>query len=81
MAGDVKLNLAGLNVLMTSPPVQAEVDRVGKRLAASAGDGFEYVARPHPYTARGYVQTANARAQRRQMRDAILERALGQVER
>lgn len=78
---DVKLNLRGLNAVMTSPSVQAAVDRAGREMAASAGDGFEYVARPHRYTARGYVQTANASARRRQMRDAVLERTLGQVQR
>lgn len=81
MAGDVKLNLAGLNVVMTSPAVQAEVDRIGARMAAAAGEGFEYVARPHRYTARGYVQATSDRARRRQMRDAVLEQALGQVQR
>lgn len=78
---DVKLNLAGLNTLMTSAPAQAIVDRIGRQMAANAGDGFEYVARPHPYTARGYVQTTDARARRRQMREAVLEQALGQVQR
>lgn len=78
---DVKLNLAGLNVLMTSAPVQAIVDRIGRQMAANAGDGFEYVAQPHPYTARGYVRASDARARRRQMREAVLERALGQVQR
>lgn len=78
---DVKLNLAGLNALMASAPAQAIVDRIGRQMAANAGDGFEYVARPHPYTARGYVQTTDARARRRQMREAVLEQALGQVKR
>lgn len=78
---DVKLNLAGLNALMTSAPAQAIVDRIGRQMAANAGGGFEYVARPHPYTARGYVRTTDARARRRQMREAVLEQALGQVRR
>lgn len=81
MAENVKLNLAAINVIMTAPAVQAKVDRIGRQMAAAAGDGFEYVSRPHPHTARGYVQTANARGRRRQAREAALERALGQVER
>jgi len=78
---DVKLNLSGINAIMTSAPVQAVVDRIGRQMAANAGEGFEYVARPHPYTARGYVQTTDGRARRRQMREAVLENALGQVQR
>lgn len=78
---DVKLNLPGINALMTSPPAQAIVDGLGRQMAAAAGDGFEYVARPHRYTARGYVQPINDRARRRQMRDVVLEQALGQVQR
>lgn len=80
MAKDVQLSLPGINALMTSPQAQAIVNSLGRQVAAAAGDGFEYVARPHPRTARGYVQPTNARARRRQMRDAVLESALGQVQ-
>ncbi|MCC4906970.1 hypothetical protein [Microbacterium sp. cx-59] len=76
---DVKLNLGTINQLMTSAQAQAIVDSVGRQMAANAGDGFEYVARPHRWMARGYVQTISARARRRQARDAVLERALGAV--
>lgn len=79
MADTVKLNLAGINVVMTSQGAQALVDRLGKQMAAGAGDGFEYVARPHRYTARGYVQTNSVRGRRRQAKEAALERVLGQV--
>lgn len=81
MAENVKLTLAGVNAIMTSRAAQAIVDSIGRDMAAAAGDGFGYVARPHRYTARGYVQPTNARARRRQMRDAVLEQALGQVQR
>lgn len=73
----VKLNLAGLNQLMRSDAVQAIVDAEGRRIAAAAGTNFEYVARPHRWVARGYVQAKNARGMREQARDAALERALG----
>lgn len=73
----VKLNLAGLNQLMRSDAVQAIVDAEGRRVAAAAGSNFEYVARPHRYVARGYVQAKNARGMREQARNAVLERALG----
>lgn len=81
MAEKLKLNLAAVNAIMTSPGAQAVVDRIGRQMAADAGDGFEYVASPHRWTARGYVQTTNARGRRRQAREAALESALGQVER
>lgn len=76
---DVRLNLPAINAIMRSQPVQGLLDEVGKKMAANAGDGFEYVARPHRWTARGYVQTASARARRRQAREAVLERAMGSV--
>lgn len=78
-ANDVKLNLAAINTIMRSAPVQAVVDSTGRKMAAAAGEGFEYVPRPHRWMARGYVQAATARARRRQARDAVLERAIGAV--
>ncbi|MDF2578439.1 MAG: hypothetical protein K0S49_18 [Microbacterium sp.] len=77
MAGEVKLNLRGLNQIMRSEPVQAIVNAEGRRLAAAAGADFEYVPSPHRWIARGYVQPANARGAREQARNAALERALG----
>ena len=71
----LRLNLRGLNTLMRAQ--QSAVDREGQRIAANAGPDFEYVRRPHKWTARGYVQTANARGMREQKRNAVLERALG----
>lgn len=71
----LRLNLRGLNTLMRAQ--QSAVDREGQRMAANAGPDFEYVARPHKWTARGYVQPANARGMREQKRNAVLERVLG----
>ena len=73
----VNLNLPGLNKLMTSAPVQAAADDLGAKLAGRAGENFEYVSKPHRYTARGYVQPANGLGAREQARNAVLERALG----
>jgi hypothetical protein len=70
----VKLNLAGLNVVMRA--AQPQLDQVGRRMAAAAGEGFEYVPSPHPYTARGFVQTASARGRRREAIDKVLVRTL-----
>lgn len=76
----VKLKLPGLNKLMRSAPVQAEVDRVGRRVAAAAGEGFAYsTPRPHKWTARGYVQTNSADGAKRQAEDAVLERAISEA--
>lgn len=52
----VKLKLTGLNKLMRSAPVQAEVNRRGARIAAAAGKKYRLVVRPHRYTARAYVE-------------------------
>lgn len=73
----VRLKLKGLNELMTSAPVQAEVDRAGRKIAAAAGDGFAYSQpKPHKWTARGYVQVNSDDGARRQAEDAVLERAM-----
>lgn len=72
----VKIKLKGINELMRSEPVQAEVDRVGRRIAAAAGDGVAYYPRAHKWTARGYVQTVTAAARRREAEDKILLGAL-----
>ena len=75
----VQLNLRGLNALMTSAPVQRVVDAEGERMAAAAGDGFEYVSvgkRPSRRTARGYVQVDSVEGARRQADEAVLERVV-----
>lgn len=72
----VRLNLPGINRLMREQKVQAQLDDIGQEMAADAGDGFEYVAKPHRYTARGYVQVASGDGARRQARDAVLERVM-----
>lgn len=56
---DVRLKLSGLNRLMRSAPVQAEVNKAAARMAAKAGPKFEMIVegkRPHRWTARAYVQ-------------------------
>ena len=73
----VKLDLKGLNQLMRSAAVQDLVDARGQRMAAVAGPNFEYVPRRHKWTARGYVQPANAEGRREEAREKRLNRALG----
>lgn len=72
----VKLNLRGLNKLMTSAAMQADIDARGRRMAAAAGPEFEYVRSPHRYTARGYVRTASARGARQEAREKRLARSI-----
>jgi len=72
----VRLNLAALNKLMRSKPVQDKVDEKGRAIAAAAGPDFEYVSRPHRWVARGYVQPVNARGMRAEARDKVLTRSL-----
>jgi len=73
----VKLNIRGLNALMTSAPVTAQVAREAKRRAQQAGPNFEAVVKPHRWTARAFIQTANAAGAKEQADNAVLERVLG----
>lgn len=73
----VKLNLRGINQLMSSRKVQDRLDDIGTEIASDAGDGFEYSAAPHKWTARGYVQVADGDGARRQAKEAVLERVAG----
>ena len=72
----VKLKLRGINQLMSSAPVQSMVNERGRRIAAAAGNGVEYVPRPHKWTARGFVQTVTRAAAAAEARDKTLTRSL-----
>lgn len=72
----VKLNLRGVNTLMTSAPVQSMVAQRAARIARAAGPNFEYVVNPHKYTARAYVRPANAEGAKEEARDKTLTRAI-----
>ncbi len=72
----VRLNLRGLNALMSSEPMQQDLDARGRRMAAAAGPEFEYVTRPHSRTARGYVQPKSTRGARQEAREKRLTRSL-----
>lgn len=58
MAKDVrvKLSLRGLNRLMRSDPVQAEVNKAAARIAAKAGPKFQVKPSKHQWTARAFVE-------------------------
>lgn len=74
----VKVNLRGINALMTSAPVQSVVDKRGEAIARAAGANFEYVhaKKRHPWVARGYVQPKNAAGRREEAISKTLTRAV-----
>jgi hypothetical protein len=72
----VKLNIRGINQLMSSGPVQSLVEERARRIAEAAGEGFEAVGDPHPWTARAYVRTATAAGRKREAEEKVLTRAL-----
>lgn len=73
----VKLNLRGINALMTGPAVTGEVVRRARLMAQQAGSNFEADIVPHKYTARAYIRPANAAGRREQAEEAVLERVMG----
>lgn len=74
----VKLNLLGINKIMTSRGVSDVVRREAKKRADSAGPGFEAVIAPHRWTARAYIRTADAEGARRQANEKVLERVVSE---
>lgn len=52
----VRLKLKGINQLMRSDPVQAEVNKVAGQIRARAGAKFQVHPSPHRYTARAFVE-------------------------
>lgn len=72
----VKLKISGIRKVLKSPEVTAEIARRVKRGAAAAGTGFEGVIKPHRFTSRGYVQTADETGQKREAEEKVLIRAL-----
>lgn len=77
MTAKVALKLRGLNALMTSPGVTAEVVRRARAMAQQAGENFEADIVPHRYTARAFVRPANAEGRKEQAEKAVLERVMG----
>lgn len=72
----VKLMLRGINALMTSPPVVAEVAARTQRAARQAGPNFEAVVIPHKYTARAFVRSKNAEGAREEAENKTLTRSI-----
>jgi len=73
----VKLNIRGINEIMTSRGVTARVVREAQRMSAQAGPNFEYDVVPHKWTARAFVRPANMAGRKEQADHAVLERVVG----
>lgn len=72
----VKLKIGGIRKILRGPEATAEIARRVKRGAAAAGPGFEGVIKPHRFTARGFVQTADETGRKREAEEKVLLRAL-----
>ncbi|MTE24830.1 hypothetical protein [Microbacterium sp. ZXX196] len=72
----VKINLKGLNELMTSKPVQDLVEERARKIQEAAGPNFEVVSRPHRWVARAFVQPANSTGAAEEAREKKLTGAL-----
>lgn len=72
----VKLNLRGIDEVLKSRGVTAEVARRAWRIKQRAGDHFEMVVIPHKWTSRAYVQSADEEGAKLEARDKTLTRAL-----
>ena len=72
----VKLKLRGIQSVLKSPPVQADVSRRAARIAQAAGPGFQNVTKPHRFTSRAFVQTTDAESAKAEAEDKALTRAL-----
>lgn len=72
----VRLKIGGIRQVLRSAEVQKEVARRAQRGAAAAGPGIEAVVKPHKYTARAFVQTADEEGRRREADGKVLNRAL-----
>lgn len=74
--GKLKLNPKGVEALLKSQGVQADLRRRTEAIAAAAGDGMEPVVEVGRNRARGVVITATYEARRRQAKDRALTRAI-----
>lgn len=73
----VEMNLAGVNEVMRSAEVEADLRARAERIAERAGDGFGVESgKPHRWVARAWAQTETPAAARAEARDNVLTRAL-----
>ena len=73
-----KLNLAGLNELMKSGPMQSIINQAAASMAASAGDGYEVeAAHPISFIAIGSVRATTFKARLDNSKNNTLLKAKG----
>lgn len=72
---NVKLNLRGINQIMTGRGATAEVVRRARRIQAAAGENFEVNVVPHKYTARAFVRPKNVEGAVEEARSKTLTKA------
>lgn len=74
---EIRLNLKGVNEVMISDGVQADVLRRARAIAAAAGEGFEAEeGKRHPWVARAYVVPTTYQAMAAEARTRALTRAV-----
>lgn len=73
---NVKLNLKGINAVMTGPGATSEVARRANRIQKAAGEHFEVTVNPHRWTARAYVEAKDREGAVEEARDKKLTQAL-----
>jgi hypothetical protein len=72
----VKLSIRGVRDVLKSSAVSSELARRAGRIRNAAGEGFSMVVKPHRYTARAFVQSDTAAADKREAESKVLTRAL-----
>lgn len=72
----VTLKIGGIRQLLRSNEVQSNIAARAVRAARAAGTGFEAVVKPHRFTSRAYVQTADDEGRRREANEKVLIRVL-----
>lgn len=72
----IVLNGAGFKALLTSPEVQADLDRRAAAIAAAAGPGNAVQSRPSGNRGRATVYTESVEAKRAEAEDRALTRAI-----
>lgn len=75
-----KLNLAGLNALMKSGPMQAVLNDAAAKIAATAGEGYEVEsAHSIQFVAIAAVHTGDLRSRRDNSKNNTLLKSAGSV--
>lgn len=72
-----QLNIRGISKILRS--YQGRVDGIGEAMAKDGPGNYRYVARPHRFTARGYVETADAETAASDAQTAELMQRLGRA--